>query len=186
MQWHIQSQICRVSPVSLQWRHNVRDGIYNHQPRNCLLNRLLRRKSKKTSKFRITALCAGNSPVTGEFPAQRASNAEKVSIWWRHHYAAQIFTTWCVSNAERTLLSFYLHVVQLCTWVHLETGMFPHVQLYGEVVMEFLQHVDRPCAGVHLENGMFPHVQAFNDDCCLVAPRHRLFYIPQTYLSAQV
>ena len=27
----------------------------------------------------------GNSPVTGEFPAQMASNAENVSIWWRHH-----------------------------------------------------------------------------------------------------
>ena len=26
-----------------------------------------------------------NSPVTGEFPAQMASNAENVSIWWRHH-----------------------------------------------------------------------------------------------------
>ena len=30
-------------------------------------------------------LCAGNSPVTGEFPAQKASNAENVNIWWRHH-----------------------------------------------------------------------------------------------------
>ena len=30
-------------------------------------------------------LCAVNSPVTGEFPAQRASNAENISIWWRHH-----------------------------------------------------------------------------------------------------
>ena len=28
---------------------------------------------------------AGNSPVTGEFPAQMASNAENVSIWWRHY-----------------------------------------------------------------------------------------------------
>ena len=28
---------------------------------------------------------AGNSPRTGGFPAQRASNAENVSIWWRHH-----------------------------------------------------------------------------------------------------
>ena len=28
----------------------------------------------------------GNSPVTGEFPAQTASDAENVSIWWRHHY----------------------------------------------------------------------------------------------------
>ena len=30
-------------------------------------------------------LCEGNSPGTGEFPAQMASNAENVSIWWRHH-----------------------------------------------------------------------------------------------------
>ena len=28
------------------------------------------------------------SPVTGEFPAQRASNAENVSIRWRHHALA--------------------------------------------------------------------------------------------------
>ena len=51
----------------------------------CLLNRLFRRRSKKTSKLRITGLCAGNSLVTGEFPAQMASNAKNVSIWWRHH-----------------------------------------------------------------------------------------------------
>ena len=32
----------------------------------------------KTSKLRVTGLCDGNSPVTGEFPAQRASNAETI------------------------------------------------------------------------------------------------------------
>ena len=37
-------------------------------------------------------LCAGNSTVTGEFPAQRASNAENVSIWWRH-YGTPFFIT---------------------------------------------------------------------------------------------
>ena len=37
------------------------------------------------SKLRVTGLCEGNSPGTGEFPAQMASNAENVSIWWRHH-----------------------------------------------------------------------------------------------------
>ena len=42
-------------------------------------------RSKKTSKLRVSVLCEGNPPVTGEFPAQRASNAENVSIWWRHH-----------------------------------------------------------------------------------------------------
>ena len=42
-------------------------------------------RSNKISKLRVTVLCAGNSPVTGEFPAQRANNTENVSIWWRHH-----------------------------------------------------------------------------------------------------
>ena len=42
-------------------------------------------RSKKTSKLRVTGLCEGNSPVAGEFPAQRVSNAGNVSIWWRHH-----------------------------------------------------------------------------------------------------
>ena len=60
-------------------------GVSNHQPHDCLLNRLFRHRSKKTSKLRVTGLCEGNSLGTGEFPAQRASNAENVSIWWRHH-----------------------------------------------------------------------------------------------------
>ena len=72
--------------ISLRWRHNDHSGVSNHQPDGCLLNRLFRRKSKKTSKLRVTGLCAGNSPGTGEFPAQMASYAENVSIWWRHHF----------------------------------------------------------------------------------------------------
>ena len=66
---------------SSQWRHNGRDSVSNH---DCLLNRLFRRRSKKTSKLRVIGLCVGNSPVTGEFPAQMASNAKNVSISWRH------------------------------------------------------------------------------------------------------
>ena len=77
--------------VSLRWRHNGRYGVSNHQPHDCLLNRLFRRRSKKTSKLRVTGLCAGNSPGTGEFPAQRASNAEKVSISWRNHAHNECF-----------------------------------------------------------------------------------------------
>ena len=69
----------------LHWCHNGRDSISNHQLHDCLLNRLFRRRSKKTSKLRATGLCVGNSPGTGEFPAQMASYAENVSIWWRHH-----------------------------------------------------------------------------------------------------
>ena len=60
-------------------------SVSNHQPDDCLLNRLFRRRSKKTSTLRVTGPCAGNSPGTGEFSAQMASNAENVFIWWRHH-----------------------------------------------------------------------------------------------------
>ena len=51
-------------------------GISNHWRLYCLPNRLFRHRSKKTSKLRVTGLCAGNSSVAGEFPAQRTSNAE--------------------------------------------------------------------------------------------------------------
>ena len=71
--------------VSLHWRHNGHDSISNHQPHDCLLNRLFRRRSKKISKLHVTGLCAGNPPETSEFPTQIASNAENVSIWWHHH-----------------------------------------------------------------------------------------------------
>ena len=77
--------ILLVTSNSLQWRHNGLDGVSNHQPHDCLLNRLFRRRSKKTSKLCVTGLCVGNSPGTGEFPAQMDSNAENVYIWWLHH-----------------------------------------------------------------------------------------------------
>ena len=74
---------------SLLWRHNERGGVSNHQPRDCLLNLLFRCGSEKTtSKLCVHGLCKRNSPVAGDFPAQRASNAENVSTWWRHHVHA--------------------------------------------------------------------------------------------------
>ena len=79
------SAATRTRSITLQWRQNGRDSVSNHQPHDCLLNCLFRRRSKKISKLRVTGLCVVNSPGTGEFPAQRASNAENVSIWWRHH-----------------------------------------------------------------------------------------------------
>ena len=51
-------QVCN----TLHWRHNDHDVVSNHQPHGCLLNRLFRRRSKKTSKLRVTCLCGGNSP----------------------------------------------------------------------------------------------------------------------------
>ena len=110
-----------ISP-SLQWRHNGRDGVSNHQPYDCLFNRLHRRRSKKTSKFRVTGLCAGKWPVTGEFPAQMASNAENVSIWWRHHGSEH--SRWRCQPYKTYLEACYPHItiVQLRTHHDLRRG----------------------------------------------------------------
>ena len=74
-----------VTSFILQWYHNEHNGISNHQHLDCLLNRLFRRISKKTSKFHVTGICKGNPTVTGGFPSQRINNVENVSIWGRHH-----------------------------------------------------------------------------------------------------
>ena len=66
--------------LSLQWRRDGRASVWKHQPPDCLLKRLFRRRSKKTSKLRVTDLCLGNSPLTGNFPAQRFSNAERFPL----------------------------------------------------------------------------------------------------------
>ena len=62
--------------------------------------------SKKTSKLRDTGLCEGNSPVTGEFPAQRASTRKMfpfddvvMSLWG---------TFWAVELAEVHAVCFIL------------------------------------------------------------------------------
>ena len=88
---------------SLRWRYNGHDGVSNHQPHHCLLNRLFRRRSKKTSKLRVTGLSVGNSPGIGEFPAQMASNADNVSIWWRHHGLDDPNTDWGAPNLYRIM-----------------------------------------------------------------------------------
>ena len=114
----------RCSP--LHWRHNECDGVSNHQPHDCLLNRLFKAQIKENikaprhwplwgpitsvsivylticsctyqAKPRVTGLCEGNSSFTGEFPTQRASNAENVSIWCLDHDL-----TWKVFTLEQT------------------------------------------------------------------------------------
>ena len=65
---------------SLLWRHNGLDSVSNHQPHDCLLNRLFRRRSKKTSKLRVAGLCAGNSPGTGVFPVRKARTRKMFSF----------------------------------------------------------------------------------------------------------
>ena len=108
--------------MALQWRHNERDGVSKHQPHDCSPNHLFRRRSKKTSKLRITGLCEGNSPATGEFPAQRASNAENVSIWWHHHGKKYVCLIITKHDKAQILCMIFGHIsislYILFTWVY--------------------------------------------------------------------
>ena len=71
---------------TLQWCHNERHGVSNLRHLHCFSQQFVQVHIKQNIKApRITCLCEGNPPVTDGFPSQRASNAENVSIWWRHH-----------------------------------------------------------------------------------------------------
>ena len=62
-------------PISLQWRHNGRDGVSYQQPCDCLLSRIFRHRSKKTSSnwniFLVTDLLWGEFTSHWLFPSQR-------------------------------------------------------------------------------------------------------------------
>ena len=129
-----------VSQPALQWRHNENNGISNQHRLNCLFKCLFRRRSKKTSKLRITGLCEGNSPVTGKFPAQRASNEKNIFIWWRHH----VFCCRWGTGSERAVWSFALslvvftldmlqyHNMEYCqpSWINKELSMYVSGELF--------------------------------------------------------
>ena len=73
---------------TLERRHNERDGVSNHWSLDCLLNRFVRRWSKKTSKLRVTGLCEGNPPVDSphQGPATRKCFHLMTSSWNGENY----------------------------------------------------------------------------------------------------
>ena len=153
----------------LQWRHNERDGVWDHQPHGCLLNGLFSRKSKKTSKLCVTGLCAGNSPVTGEFPAQRASIAENVSFWWRHQ--AGCIMPLQIPNPVSTLcvLCCVKYRAISCTAIYRVTV---YVCAYGTV---------NTLQWCHL-SAMVSHITGKSTDCSTVCSRkHQSFLVRGIY-----
>ena len=67
-------------PMTLQWRHNDHDSVSNHQHHVVIQTQI-----KENTKVPCHWPLCGDFTGTGDFPAQRASYAENVSIWWRHH-----------------------------------------------------------------------------------------------------
>ena len=76
------------------------------------------RIKKPIKALRHWPLC-GNSPVTCKFPAQMASNAKNVSIWWRHHVMAEKEQLYVRNVTSVTYLSHILtqwSPLSMCSW----------------------------------------------------------------------
>ena len=67
-----------------------RNVVPNHRSFHCLFNNVFGSTPKKHQSPHCWPSCMGDSPVNCEFLAQRAINAEKSSIWWRHHMMASM------------------------------------------------------------------------------------------------
>ena len=94
-----------------------------------------RRRSKKTSKLRVTGICEGNSPVIGEFPVQRACNTENVSIWSRNSVCewtrVGVDQDSGVEKVENTMILISLN---LKFWMHDDVIKWKHFPRYWPFV----------------------------------------------------
>ena len=125
----------RITSRAFQWRHNERDGVSKHRRHDCLLNRLFKRRSKKTSKLRVTELSEGNQLVTGGLPLQSASNAENVSIWWRHHVTEKNHYSWQV-------IDYFISYTHLLDVKHGKTATDPSFRHYWLRWVSWLRYCD--------------------------------------------
>ena len=80
---------------ALQWRHNGRDGVSNHQHHHCLLNHLFRRWSKKTSKFRVAGL-RREIDLTGYRWIPRTNGQSRGK--WFHSMTSSWLLVWCCTS----------------------------------------------------------------------------------------
>ena len=110
---------------------------------------------QKTSKLHITGFCEGNSPVTGEFPAQMASNAENVSICWRHHVGLVYILPLELLHCKQCYVIFNSSWPSDTIWWHRSGSTLPQVKAY---CLTAPSHYLNPCwdlsskvfCGIHL------------------------------------
>ena len=100
--------------------HNGRDGVSNHQPHDCLLNRLFRRRSKKTLTLCVTGLCAGihRWPVNSshKWPIRRKMFPFDDVITWLLLFNRHLFnkkTAWVVRIWRCSLTSIGTPVLKI-------------------------------------------------------------------------
>ena len=137
---------------ALRWRHNGPDSVSNHQPYDCLLNRLFRRRSKKSWKLRVTGLCAGihRGPVNSphKWPVTRKmfpfDDVIMVGSDWRQEiYFGFTLTHWNVN----IVIHNWLHSILIC-----QNDNFGRRQW-----RKFRQNYDTPSSACSVQLQYFPH-----------------------------
>ena len=84
--WQSQAMLGAVrqaASVLISW--DLYNGNYNDVITSAIASQMNSLTIVCSAIYSDAGPCEGNSPVTGEFPPQRASYVENVSIWWRHH-----------------------------------------------------------------------------------------------------
>ena len=130
---------------TLEWRHNDHDGVSNHQPHGCLLNRLFRRRSKKTSKLRVTGLCAGNSPGPVNSPhkgpvTRKMFPFDDVIMRLIYHTSQQALITYPWQNKARVIFMGMFQDIFFCgllTLISEWPSNFIHYKVRGVISYPF-------------------------------------------------
>ena len=123
-----------------------------------------RHRSKKTSKLCVTGLFEGNSQVTGEFPTQRASNVENISLWWLHHLPT---TIWVNIGSGNCLLS----VGVVCTKPLLEPMSMGHCSIHPKAIsQEMLTNFICNMCSENMLLKLLPHSSLHEYICVISSP----------------
>ena len=111
----------------LQWRHNGCDCVSDHQPQDCLLNRLFRRRSKKTPKLRWPVNSPHKWPVTRKmfqfddvimlFDSYPHSEALPGSGDQKRKWRSQKIAIYYFNRADVTHVKVYNYLYVLLCWI---------------------------------------------------------------------
>ena len=94
--------------IALLWRHNEHNGVSNHQPHHCLLDRLFRRRPKKTYVKLFV------------FTYHRHQMGWTPNVAGRANGLPQLQSTstvyWCIASKLKASRNFYWMSNMFCGW----------------------------------------------------------------------
>ena len=129
---------------------------------------LFRRRSKKTSHLHVTGFCEGNSSVTGEFPAQGASNAERflsiddVVMILSHSGLLQVLSL--TQGLSNICINIYLYICMYICTARIKMHASLHVAAKVHCCMNWAVVLTFSFGGLYLKNFLFPHEIIFKSD----------------------